>query len=205
MLISEDEIQKRRSPRELWEYAVRVEGTVLSASRSEYERGMLKKGLYKEFIDEVRPLSNFAKQHYPETYAVQPVLGNQGYDAIVYDETGAEYERIEMAFPHDGQETNRDAKLVLDRGYGQIVVEDPADDFDKLLPFVENTCKKKALKDYNDCIIVVYISALPPYAGFEDRYKDQVRKMVGCLSGIKFRAKRVLLFLYPDRVEQIAE
>lgn len=194
-------MQKRRSPRELREFAEAVRVAV-RAEPDEFELGMTKKGLYKEFLDEILPLSYFA-EHYPETYTVQPVLGNQGYDAIVYDDTGIEYERVEMTKPHDGKEANEDAKLVVNRGFGQTKVGNPADDFDALLPFVVSTCKDKALKDYSDCTLVIAIFPLPAFVGYGDRYEEQIKKLVRCLSKIAFNAKRVVLFIPPNRVEKI--
>jgi hypothetical protein len=203
MLISEVEVQKRRSPRELREFAESVRVAVC-ADTSEFELGMTKKGLYKEFLDEVLPLSYFAELHYPETYTVQPVLGNQGYDAIVYDDTGVEYDRVEMTKPHDGKYASEDAKLVVKRHFGRMKVGDPADDFDVLLPIVVSTCENKALKDYSDCNLVVIVSPHPPLDGYEDRYEKQLQKKRKRLSKIKFNAKRVFLFIPPNRVEKIA-
>ncbi len=164
---------------------------------------MTKKGLYKEFLDEVLPLSYFAEQHYPDTYTLQPVLGNQGYDAIVYDDASVEHERLEITKPHDGAEAAKDAKLVVSRGFGQTKVGDPGDDFGALIPFVVSACEAKARKDYRDCTLVVVVTAQPPIPGFESRYEEQVKELIGRLSKITFIAKHVVLFIPPRRVEKI--
>ena len=77
---------------------------------------MLKKGLYKEFLYEIVPLSCFAVLEYQESCQILPVLGNQGFDAVVLDESGREIDRIEMTCPGDGAENAKDARLVVDRG-----------------------------------------------------------------------------------------
>lgn len=201
MLVSKEEMQKRRSPRELREFAETVRAAV-RAEPAEFNLGMTKSGLYKEFLDEVIPLSYFA-EHYPANYTIEPKLSSQGYDAIVYDDTGAEFERVEITKPHDGKEADDDAKLVINRGYGQTKAGNPADDFDALLPLVVSTCECKALKDYSDCTLIVAIFPLPAFIGYEDRYEEKILKLVSCLSKIAFNAKRVVLYIHPNRVEEI--
>lgn len=208
MLISKDEMQKRRTPQELLEYVECAEKAVasLSATDSEFERAKRQQGDYKKFIKEIRPLSWFAVKQYPNTYTVQPELSNDGFDAIVFDDTGKEHERIEMTFPHDGQEVRLDAEDFLKTKRAKLRGFKPESGygFDELLPFVERTCRNKARKDYSSCTIVVFVAVWPPLAGFEGQWECQLKKMTGCLSGIQFKAKRVFLLLGKDRVEQIA-
>ncbi len=202
--LSEEEIQKPRSPRELREYVKNVEAAWKAADKNERDCGRLKKGLYRKFIIEIRPLGWVADLLYPETYKIKPNLGFEGYDATVLGETGTVYEHIEIGFPHDGQEVHQDAMHLVETGNGRVDGCKPANVFDALLPFVEATCKKKARKDYSGCTIVICISAFQPMAGFENEYEKQLKKMIGCLSGIKFKAKRVFLFLLPNRIVQLA-
>ena len=49
---------------------------------------MRRKGYYKEFLDKVEPLCNFAEVAYPKAFKVKPVIGNQGFDATVFDSDG---------------------------------------------------------------------------------------------------------------------
>lgn len=159
---------------------------------------MLKKGYYTEFLDEIRPLAHFAQQQYPETYQIEPILGNQGYDVIVYDDFGKECERLELTRPHDGAAVATDAALVVERGYGEVSISQPGNEFERLVPVVASTCKNKALKDYNDCTLVIYISPEPPFRGFESRFADTLNRLITLLTSITFKAKRVVLFLHPD-------
>jgi hypothetical protein len=78
-------------------------------------------------------LSCFAVLTYPDSYEVQLVLGNQGYDALVFDEGARVVDRIELTVPHDGRAAAQDAALVVDRRFGKVSVGNPGDDFDALL------------------------------------------------------------------------
>ena len=183
-IITVESIQQRRSPIALREFVDHVRDAVRSDT-SELKFGLRMKGLYNGFIKEIVPLSRFAAQAYPETYRIQPVLGNQGYDAFVFDETGTEVDRVEMTKPHDGEARAADAKLVVNRGYGRFREQDPGDDFNELVSFVLDTCKKKAQKDYGNCTLVVAIDPQPPFAAFDLglRQSDAVRATLARRSG----------------------
>src|SRR5208337_3701433 len=94
-MIARENFQQRRSPRAFRDFVVILKEAV-EADTAERHRGILKKGLYKEFLDEIVPLSIFALEFYPENYGIQWENRNQknkktsGYDALVFDETGKE-------------------------------------------------------------------------------------------------------------------
>lgn len=192
-------MEQRRSPRALHDFVVRLKDSV-RANETERDRGILKKGLYKEFLDETVPLSLFALQTYPKDFQIEPVLGNQGYDALVFDEIGTEVDRIEMAIPHDGTAAAADARLVVNQGFGEVHVGVPGDDFDALIPQVLAVCRKKAEKDYGDCTMVIAIEPLSPFASFEAQYEKQIQALASEMAQMRFKAKRVFLFVLPDRV-----
>jgi len=169
----------------------------------ERHRGILKKDLYKEFLDEIVPLSCFAVLIYPETYQIQPVLGNQGYDALVFNESGVEIDRIEMTAPHDGNAAAKDARQVVKYRFGEVQVGEPGDDFEALIPDVVCVSKRKAQKDYSDCTLVIAIEPLPPFENFEGHYETQVCSLIDQISQIKFKAKRVFILILPDQLESI--
>jgi hypothetical protein len=58
-MIEKSELEQRRTPAELREFVERIKDTVC-ADKAERHCGILKKGIYKEFIDELVPLSWFA-------------------------------------------------------------------------------------------------------------------------------------------------
>lgn len=201
-MIQSSEFERRCSPRQLREFVERLKETV-RGDDLERHLGILKKGAYKEFLDELVPLSCFAVLAYPDNYEVQAVLGNQGYDALVFDEVGREVDRVELTAPHDGGAAAQNAALVVDRGFGKVSVGKPGDDFDALVEHVLTTCCKKAQKDYGDSTLVISIAPQPLFAGFEGLYERQVASLVGQMSEIDFKAKRVFLLILPDRLEAV--
>ena len=198
-MITSSEIELFRSPSDLREFVNKLKQAV-QADESERHRGIQKKGLYKEFLDELIPLSCFALLAYPDNYKVQLVLGNQGYDAKVFDETGKEVDRIEITIPHNGAAEAKDARLIVDRGYGQIDIGDPGADFAAKFQYVRDTCRKKAQKDYGSYTLVVAIDPMPPFQSFELQYEQKIKELVSEMAQIKFNAKRVFLLVIPDRV-----
>ena len=140
---------------------------------------------------------------YPESYEVQLVLGNQRYDAKVFNETDQVVDRVEITTPQDGKAKAQDRELVVTRGYGKVHVGTPGDDFDALLPLVLSTCRKKAQKDYSDCTLVVAITPLPPFTSFESQYEKQIETLAGEMAQIAFNAKNVFILILPDRLVAI--
>jgi len=198
-MITSSEIELCRSPADLREFVNKLKQAV-QADESERHRGIQKKGLYKEFLDELIPLSCFALLAYPDNYKVQLILGNQGYDAKVFDETGKEVDRIEITIPHNGAAEAKDARLIVDRGYGQIVMSDTGTDFAAMFQYVRDTCRKKAQKDYGNYTLVVAIELMPPFQSFKLQYEQKIKELVSEMAQIKFNAKRVFLLVIPDRV-----
>ena len=143
---------------------------------------------------------------YPETYIIEPVLGNQGYDAIVYDQAGHECDRIEIKKPHDGLERAMDGRLIIERGYGRVKCWRPGDELEPIVPFVLRTCKDCSVKDYSDCTLLVVLPVLEPFdvPEFEERFSETLAKLTEQVAGFHLRAKRVLLFIPPYRIVQVS-
>lgn len=201
-MITSSEMEQRRSPAALREFVIRFKEMV-RADEFERHRGIQKKGLYKQFLDEIVPLSCFAVLAYPESHEVQMILGNQRYDALVFSESGAEVDRVEITAPHDGAAAAMDAKQVVSLGYGQIHCGSPGSDFAALFPHVLASCRKKARKDYSDCTLVVAIEPMVPFASFKVKYEKQMEALASEISQIEFKAKRVFLLILPDRLVRI--
>lgn len=164
----------------------------------EFKQALLKMGLYKEFLDELVPLSCFAVLAYPDDHTVELVLGNQPFDAVVRDSHGEVVDHIELTTPQDGQSEAADRKLVAGRGFGGVSVGRPGDDLEALIPHVLSTACAKALKDYGDSTLVIAIAPLPPFEGFETRYDEILDRLRACLSDVDFKAKCVYLLLMPE-------
>lgn len=193
-MITKSDIEKPRTPRGLRKF-VCCRREKIRAITSERHAAMQKKGIYKEFFDEIIPLSIFALKVYPNTYKVKPILGNQGYDAIVTDTHGKFIEYIELTFPHDGQRNAEDAKLIASRDYGNIHVYSPGEDIERLCQFIQKTCLAKAEKDYSNCTLVIVIAFLPPSKQHHRLYSQKINQVKTLVQSISFKAKRVFLLL----------
>ncbi|HBR16494.1 MAG TPA: hypothetical protein DD725_02630 [Deltaproteobacteria bacterium] len=83
-MITKEDIEKPRTPRGLRQFVCYRKEKVRALTAARHT-AIQRKGIYNIFIKEIVPLSIFALKAYPNTYSVQPILGNQGYDAIVRD------------------------------------------------------------------------------------------------------------------------
>lgn len=202
MPLSAEEIQQPRTPRELFSF---VESVWERAKTDEDLRiaGHLRSGYLKEFFDEIVPLAKFAVAVYPANHKVSPVLGNQGFDAEVHDAEGRLVERVEIANPVDGRSIAEAGRELAESGIGGLRVGDPGDDFEDLIPIIERTASKKALRDYSDAAVVFNVSACPPFERFETRYEEQAERVRRTLATIGFRAKRVFIMLPSGSVERV--
>lgn len=200
-MLTSKELQQSRSPSELRKFVEDI-FTSVPNDRAEWELGVQKKGRYKQFLDEIVPLSRFAEKMYPETYRIKPVLGNQGHDALVFDEKNTEVDKIEIAMPQEGAEQAVDARHLIDRGYGIFRVGERGDAFKKLGHLVLRTSEDKAQKDYSDCVLVIAINIekINPFS----EYEAALQELIGKLQEIKFKAKGVFLLILPNRVEAIS-
>jgi hypothetical protein len=192
MPIDPNHIEMPRCPAGLRRFIEQVRAGVRD-NRNEFVLGMTKKGHYKQFLDEVEPLCAFAEAAYPSNYTVKPVLGNQGYDAIAFDDHGNEFEKIEFAKPHDGSKTASHSQQVINRGYSDVHVCDAAETLDDLLPFIEATCKSKSQKDYSGITLVFVLAALPPMPDIAANFGSQIARITGIVAAHTFNAQRVFL------------
>ncbi len=141
-MIKKEDIETERSISEFRNFVITLKSKV-SNCKEEKHKGILKQGFYKEFLDEIIPLSLFCIKHYPDNYRITPIIGNQGYDAIVKDVYGNIVDYLEITSPCDGFKEAKNSKLVVERGIGEIEIYDFGDPFKDLFPFIINSCKKK--------------------------------------------------------------
>lgn len=202
MPLSAADLETPRTPAELRAFVEHVR-TSVRANRSEFELGMTKQGYYKEFLDEVVQLCNFAEVAYPADYKVKPILGDQGFDAIILDAQGNEIEKVEFAKPHDGAAAAANARQVVARGYSDVQVYDHTEVLNEFISFFEATSKAKSLKDYSGVTVVFTLAAPPALAGEEAVFERQVERLKGIIAANKFKAKRVFLYVPHGRIQQI--
>ena len=202
-MIKKEDIETERSISEFRNFVTTLKSKV-SNCKEERHKGILKKGLYKEFLDEIAPLSLFCTKHYPDNYRITPIIGNQGYDAIVKDIYGNIVDYLEITSPCDGFKEAKNSKLVAERGFGEIEINDLGDSLKDLFPFIINSCKKKATKDYSNCCLIINIDFSPYFEEGMLTYKPLIIKLEEEIQKIKFKAKKVYLFIAPlNKIKQI--
>lgn len=202
MVLTSKDLQSPRTHPELRAFVENVRA-IVKATPEEFAKGMKKQGCYKEFLDEVEPLCDFAEAIYPADYVVQPILGNQGCDAVVYDDQGREFDRIEFAKPYAGAAAAVKARQVIARGYSDIDVCDWKEILDDFMPYFEKTAKAKSLKDYSGVSVVFVLSAPPALPGLEQVFESKIERLRGIIATQNFNAKRVFLYIPHGRVQQI--
>ncbi len=197
MLISKGQLGQRRSVSDLCTFVESIMKEV-NSDPQEFESGILHKDLYKVFIDEILPLSQFAKQAYltSENFEIEPVIGNQGFDAKVYRPYPKIHEHVEICKPHDGDERASIARRLISDGIGSAEV----DQIDSMLPFIRDACNKKAMNDYSECVLVIVLPISPPTPGGRRARCNELDAVKRMLSEIKFKAKRVALLAPPENL-----
>lgn len=179
--VSIEELAKARTPLELL-YWVELKMDQIG-STDDGERALrLREGLAKQLIEEVYPLAIFGWHKFGNTDRIllQPVIGNQSYDAVVTDLTcePSSLSYVEITQSHEG-ETEYLRRLDLQqRGFTfghspitkkgtkktglQVSVEPqvvhPSDVAKDELERIVDAAKRKAAKDYptNTSLIIVF-------------------------------------------------
>jgi hypothetical protein len=193
--LTKELIEKKRSPRELRSF-VRSYKSEAEKIKEERHKAFKKKGLYKEFIDELTPLSIFCELYYKENNVnINLKLGNQTFDAEVTDEKGNLIEKIEITTPHNGKKSAKEYRQVIDKGFSDCTIYTPGSDLEKLKPIILKTAKKKAEKNYESCLLVIEISYLPPHKIHEKLYESKVEEVINEIKQISFNAKKVFILI----------
>ncbi len=105
--ISKEELTKERTPSELWDWLIQKVKQICSTDEGRKDF-RLQKGLLKQLVEEIAPLAIFGKHKFGDTDQVllQPVIGNQNYDALVTDlrTKPASDTYIEITQAHEGED-----------------------------------------------------------------------------------------------------
>jgi hypothetical protein len=204
-MITKEDIEIERTPNELRQFITIIKSKINNCEQ-ERHRGMLKKGFYKVFVDEIIPLSLFCIKIYPDNYKIFPKLGNQGYDAIVKDENGKIFEYVEITAPHDGRKAANVAKLTVKNGIALNTLRDynSGSDLKDMFSIIMDVCKKKAKKDYSNCSLVIAIDFSPPFEEEKIIYVKLLKELEKKILKMKFNVKKIYLLIIPLKmVEKI--
>jgi len=118
-IINIDELIKKRNPSELKKWVEEKMDQVGSTVEGEKSL-LLRKGLAKQFMEEVYPLSLFGWRKFGTTEHIllQPVIGNQNYDAIItnLETTPISESYVEITQSHEGESDYLQRLLLQKRG-----------------------------------------------------------------------------------------
>lgn len=197
MSISESDLQQARTPSELRQHCdylrASAENDPVEREKSHRRKGDGK--LYQPYFTEIVPLALFTSVYYRDVVRIQPVFGNQQYDAKVL-KWGITLEKIEITKPHDGKELSDDLSLVANRGYGEVGLGTPLQSLKKLKPFITKTAEKKAKNNYSSSVLVFAITYDPPYPPLkeEEAINKQLEEYQMLLKSHKYKARKVVMF-----------
>jgi hypothetical protein len=119
-VISKNELTENRTPSELWNWLI-AKVNQISSTKDGMRNLRLQRGLVKQLMEEVAPLALFGKRKFGDTaqILVQPVIGNQNYDAVLTDlrTTPASKNYIEITQAHEGENDYWRRCELLKKGY----------------------------------------------------------------------------------------
>lgn len=118
--ISQEELTNERTPSELWDW-LNSKVKQLCSTKEGLRDFRLQKGLIKQLVEEVAPLAIFGKNKFNDIDQVllQPVIGNQNFDAIIIDRrtTPDSITHIEITQAHEGEDDYWRRCKLLKNGY----------------------------------------------------------------------------------------
>jgi len=195
--ISQEELTKKRTPSELWDWLIQKVKQICSTKEGMKDFRLQKKPL-KQLVEEIAPLAIFGKHKFGHTDQVllQPVIGNENYDAVVTDlrTKPASQTYIEITQAHEGVNDFWRRCELLDKGcvpsYSPVirtgtkktkmqvsipleatsVEEDVKNEMDRIL----TAAKKKERKVYseNTSLIIFFDDTLPFQEVQDNDYLD---------------------------------
>ena len=202
MNISKEILEQKRSPEELGQY-VRETLSEISKNKELKKEARLRTQLFKELFEEVYPLSIFCIEKYKGVDVVcYPVIGSQGYDAIIENQDGSLIEVIELTWPVDGQKEHFERKQLNDQGHTDFEVWNDNDRSKRqqLIDIILKAAYKKSFKDYEEPegSSLVFILGITPFFGMSEiDHQEDIDLLVEELSKIEFKANSVYLLLLP--------
>jgi hypothetical protein len=195
-MITNEQIERRRTVAEIRQFVAEVRVAVES-DPDEIQKALKKVGLYKMFVDEVMPLALAADHICHCTDYLEPVCGNQGHDVVIYDAMGNFKSKIEIAKPYKGDVNAEDVKLLDQRGFGNIKIHNIGEGLTEIAAHILATAKKKALKDYSDCILLLVGAMAPPFDCELAPLEKAADLLKIELQSIRYNAKKVVLVVPP--------
>lgn len=118
--INRKDLEKERTASELLDWLIQKVNQTCSTKEG-LKDFRLQKGLFKQLVEEIRPLAVFGNHRFGDTDQVflQPVIGNQNYDARVIDKRTQPVSEsyIEITQAHEGDDDYSRRVELLNKGF----------------------------------------------------------------------------------------
>lgn len=195
--LNRKDITTPRTPIELAHFIEKTHELVMSDDETRH-RARLKEGLYKEFLEELKLLSIYSNWKFPGNNVLcQPVIGNQGYDAVITNlpTDSHEYqEYVEITSPIDGQKENEISKQVNEKG---IHVEVTSSQRKEATDRIIAQARKKAVNDYEypNSALLIGLNLFPFFDLKRDDHRADIMNLVQKLRQISYKVRSVYLIL----------
>lgn len=191
------DIEEYRTPEEMKDYFE----FIYESSRSHaelMEQARLKKGNYKQFLEEFYPLYLYSQSLYCSKLSrMRIVLGNQQYDAIVNLSDGKE-EKFEFTSYIDGELEFHDAKKLNERGFGGIRFNGPNSLEERDQEYIKKIKKnaiKKSTKDYSQVNLMFVVNTFDYFEVYGRDSNEFIGLLKDELLSIEFKARRLFLLI----------
>lgn len=193
--VSPEEITKQRTPSELWNWLIKKVKQICSTQEG-IQDFRLQKGLIKQLVEEIGPLAIFGMHKYADNDQIllQPVIGNQPYDAVVTDlrTKPASQTYIEITQSHEGENDYWRRCELLKKGYVfsyapviktgakktkmQVSIPPKATSVEERvrneLERIRDAAKRKEGKDYpTNTSLIIFFDDTPPFQEVIDNKK----------------------------------
>ncbi len=195
------DLEKSRTPKEVELYFHEIK-SITNRSDQLTKLARLKKGRYKEFLEEFYPLYCFSKsKRCKEASRMKIVIGNQGYDAVINYEDGSE-EKYEITGYQDGKWDFINAKSLNESGIGVVSVNwtnsiDEKQDY--YLKKILDNAKNKAQKDYSDINIIIVVDTYLHFEIFDQDSSAFIIDLIHKISHVGIKAKNIFLLRLRDQ------
>lgn len=162
------------------------------------ELARMKRGLYKQFLEEFYPLYLFSQSSYCDEHSrMKIIVGNQNYDAVFINPDGSE-EKFEFTSYIDGEWEFQDAKRLNERGYGDIKVHDSIDlanrDQEYLSKIIGNVVKKSK-KDYSHANIIFIVDTYYHFEIYNRDPSEFIKMLKEEIPRVNIKALRIFLLI----------
>ena len=160
----------------------------------------LKKGLYKEFLEEVMLLSIYSNWKFPMNNVLcKPIIGYQGYDAVITSllTDFKKYEEyVEITFPHDGRKENEFNRQVNAKGFhGKFY--DASSQRKEASDRIIAKAQQKAIKDYEypNSTLLIGLDLFPSFNPNKPKHCADISNLVEKLKQFNYKVGAVYLIL----------